>query len=246
MATVGKIDAKRKLFARVFAWMASLAFIASISTTLYMVSYGGLVAYDNETLQSERLKLAETRAREEVRFNEESGKSALEKARAMKELAIYYQESRNFAAARDTLLSAEKLVALEYDDVDHLLLRIDLKRQAAVVMCDCTLFQEAEPLFRQAGRIVSRLEAIDKDAAGIAKAKLLNDEGVMYYLWAGSTRELAERGQRYEVAADCFLKAGKILSRSSIENPSLKVAIADNLRQLRDDQKYEKLTYISQ
>ncbi|MBK8222248.1 MAG: hypothetical protein IPK73_14590 [Candidatus Obscuribacter sp.] len=68
----------------------------------------------------------------------------------------------------------------------------------------------------------------------------------MYYLWAGSTRELAERGQRYEVAADCFLKAGKILSRSSIENASLKVAIADNLRQLRDDQKYEKLTYISQ
>ena len=168
-----------------------------------------------------------------------------EKARAMKELAIYYQESRNFAAARDTLLSAEKLVALEYDDVDHLLLRIDLKRQAALVMCDCTLFQEAEPLFRQAGRIVSRLEAIDKDAAGIAKAKLLNDEGVMYYLWAGSTRELAERGQRYEVAADCFLKAGKILTRSSKENASLKVAIADNLRQLRDDQKYEKLTYLS-
>lgn len=225
--------------------MVILAFAASLSTTLYMVSHGGLVAYDNETLQSERLKLAETRAREEVRFNEESGKSALQRARAMKDLAIYYQESRNFAAARDTLLSAEKLVALEHDDAEHLLLRIDLKRQAALVMCDCTLFQEAEPLFRRAGRIVSRLEQIDKESALLAKAKLLNDEGVMYYLWAGSTKELAQRNERYGVAGDCFLKASRILTHSQVEALSLKVAVADNLRQLRDDMKYEKLTYVS-
>lgn len=225
--------------------MVTLALTASILTTLYMVSHGGLVAYDNETLQSERLKLAEMRAREEVRFNEESGKSALERARAMKDLAIYYQESRNFAAARDTLLSAEKLVALEHDDSEHLLLRIDLKRQAALVMCDCTLFQEAEPLFRQAGRIVSRLEKIDKEAADLAKAKLLNAEGVMYYLWAGSTKELAQRNDRYGVAGDCFLKASRILAHSRVEALSLKMAVVDNLRQLRDDMKYEKLTYLS-
>ncbi len=225
--------------------MVTLALAASIFTTLYMVSHGGLVAYDNETLQSERLKLAETRAREEVRFNEESGKSALERARAMKDLAVYYQESRNFAAARDTLLSAEKLVALEHDDGEHLLLRIDLKRQAALVMCDCTLFQEAEPLFRQAGRIVSRLEQIDKEAALLAKAKLLNDEGVMYYLWAGSTKELAQRNDRYVVAGDCFLKASRILAHTQVEALSLRTAVADNLRQLRDDMKYEKLTYVS-
>jgi tetratricopeptide (TPR) repeat protein len=234
----------RRIIARTFVTLAALALAAWLAVTVYMVSHGGITTYNNDTYQSERLFADKEKAEAEVNFARESGKSALELSQALQKLALYYRESGNFAAARDTLMAADRSVAAEHDDVLHLVRRMQLKREAAMVMAECGLFQEAEPLFRQAGRLLRPLEKLDGSAAQMARAALRNDQGVLYYLWGNATRELPLRFERLEIARRCFAESfAGVKGVDSNEASSLRKAVARNLKVLSEDLKFEVKTY---
>ncbi|MBK7746898.1 MAG: hypothetical protein IPP57_10110 [Candidatus Obscuribacter sp.] len=209
--TPKKIGKTRRVVVRCFVWLVCITFVTMVGTKVYLISYAELVAQDFETAQSARLKKHEDRARAEIIYNNESGKTALAKAEGMKQLANYYMESKNYAAARDTLLASERDVASEGDDAEHIYLRIQLKRQAAMCMANCALYEVSEPLLRQAGRLIDHLQKQDQKRGTLARAELLNDQGIVYYLWANSTKELPRRKSLFEQSKQCFALSARVL-----------------------------------
>lgn len=239
-----KIGKARRVVVRCFVWLVALTFVTMIGTKVFLISYAELVAQDFETAQSARLKRHEDRARAEIIYNNESGKTALAKAEGMKQLANYYMESRNYAAARDTLLASERDVASEGDDADHVYARIQLKRQAAMCMANCALYEVAEPLMRQASRLIDHLRKLDDTRATLARAELLNDRGIVYYLWANSTRELPRRKSLFEQSQQSFVLSARVLGSISGDAQldgivHLRRALRKNLGLVRQDLAFE-------
>ncbi len=215
-----------------------------ICTKVYLVSYAELISQDFKTEESARLKKREDRAKAEVLYNTESGKDAVVRAEGMKQLANYYMESQNYAAARDTLLTAERAVAVEGDDSERLYLRIQLKRQAAMCMANCALYEVAEPILRQADRLINHLQKLDPNQALLARAELLNDQGVVYYLWANSTKELPRRKALFGQSQELFVNSAKTLGAVKIDTESegviyLRRALRQNLGLVRQDLAFE-------
>lgn len=239
-----KIGKSRRVVARCFAWLVGITFVTIIGTKVYLISYAELIAQDFDTAQSARLRRHEDRARAEITYNNESGKSALAKADSMKQLANYYMEAKNYAAARDVLLSCEREIASEGNDADHIYARTQLKRQAAMAMANCALYEVAEPLLRQAGRLIPRLQELDSKRAMLAQAELLNDQGVVYYLWANSTKELGRRNKLFEQSQNCFVFSARALGSISANGEpnaplSLRRALHQNLALVRQDLAFE-------
>lgn len=242
--TPKKIGKTRKVVVRCFVWLVFITFVTMIGTKAYLISYAELVAQDFATAESARLKKHEDRARAEIIYNNESGKTALAKAEGMKQLANYYMESKNYAAARDTLLASEREVASEGDDAEHIYLRIQLKRQAAMCMANCALYEVSEPLLRQAGRLIEHLQKQDQKRSTLARAELLNDQGIVYYLWANSTKELPRRRSLFEQSEQCLILSARVLGGIRGDNEldgivHLRRALHQNLDLVRQDLAFE-------
>lgn len=238
--------AARKAVVRAFLWLVVIALGLSLQAWMYLVSHGSLVARDPQTAEVERLNTEEKAVHKAL---DNPALTNMERAQAMKEMAIFHLSRQNFAAARDTFLAAEKVVARDGADSAHIKARIDLKSQAGMAMADCGLYQESEPLFLQAQRLLAPLERLDKPTGMLARARVLNDQGTLYYLWANSSKELPERQARFERSMDCYRNSFNILK--GVEAPAdspdgrslncMRRAVIENLRILQEDLKYEPL-----
>ncbi len=239
-----KIYKRKRIFARLLIWMVCLAVFVSLQASLYLVSMGHTVSQDATAANVERLNKELLLARQTL---ERPGLSALERAKAMRMMAVYHLQNENFAAARDNFLAGEKVVAQDGNDVEHTKMRIELKRMAGMAMAYCALYSEAVPLLNQANRLIPHLEELDKQQALLARAQFLNDQGTVYYLWGSASKELTDRKMRFKKAVQNYKDSCAILkdltaqedSPEAISVKCMKKAVIENIRVLEEDLKYE-------
>lgn len=211
-------------------WLVVVGLAIWLSGSLYLVSYANMWAQNEEPKDPAKLRAEEKSLLGEIDFQEKFGSKAMDKVRALKRLAFFYLEGKNFAGARDTFLKAERVLCRDGDTAVNNSERLVLKRLAAMSMAGCTMFEEAQPLFNQADRLARHLALQQKDSS-LAQAQLLNDEGVYYFLWAGATKSLHKRKAKYDQAQSFFERALKCLAGS--ESQDMEETLKANLEQVK-------------
>lgn len=221
MSTQSKSKAKGRLRRACYVGLAFCG-IAWFLAFLYVHSWGNNWVRDDgafEAARAEQLKLEA-----ELKQLEEMSAPDTEIYEKHPQLVRRLLESGNFVVAKDELERTDRFLAkTPYISDNHwrLLSRLKVTCMIAAAYRDFAFFDDSRKTYERAEKLLAENAAQKSDLAQsaapdkrkkrdedieVARLNLINDEGIMEYLWANASRFEADRQSHFKLAEAKFHK----------------------------------------
>lgn len=200
-----------------------------------------------EDLSFIQAKAEERRLQSELKQLEEMGAPDADIVEQHIKVTRRLLESGNFVAARDELERTDQFLQKSTYIADkrwRLLKRLQVINMIAAAYRDYSFYEDADKTYQRAEKVIAEL-AVGADSGDtdleLARLNLLNNQGVLQYLWANASAKEADRDRHFKLAEARFQKCindarfyGKDRNQSEAVQPLITIA-AGNLTELLKD-----------
>jgi hypothetical protein len=194
----------------VFYWLISITLVAWCFAMLYIYSWRS--SWAGKIVLEETVKKEERALRDKVRILEEMAAPDHDIVEARIALAKVLFSAGDYNGARyivdeaDARLESSKIG----DDQDVLAERVVLNKLAALSFRESGLYPFAQERYEKIAKLLSQNNDLDNfkgnSQARYLKLILLNEQAVLHYIWANSSKEDAERKKHFALAESLFRK----------------------------------------
>ncbi len=220
----------------VFYWLISVTLVSWCFAMLYIYSWRSSWAGKIELEQT--AKKEEAALRDKIRILEEMDAPDHEIVEArigLTKLLFFlgdYNGGRYTIDDADARLTSGKLAA---DKDTELAERVRLHKFAALSCRESGLYQFAQDRYNKISKLLEQANAADqpqiKSEVQYLKIGLLNEQAVLHYLWANSSKEEVERKKHFALAQSFFEKCSQQSRQHLNEADGAKYRRLDELSQ---------------
>ena len=220
----------------VFYWLISVTLVSWCFAMLYIYSWRSSWAGKIELEQT--AKKEETALRDKIRILEEMDApdhDIVEARIGLAKLLFFlgdYNGGRYTVDDADARLTSSKLAA---DKETELAERVRLHKFAALSCRESGLYQFAQDRYDKISKLLEQANAADqpqvKSQVQYLKTGLLNEQAVLHYLWANSSKEEADRKKHFALAQSFFEKCSQQSRKHLNEADGAKYRRLDELSQ---------------